>query len=294
MRLKEFQIYSYQAPTSLGFIREGLIVRLVSNKDEEGIGEIAPLPERSHETLEEALHFTKELQKRFLLGDFSPALFPPSVMFGMEMALSTLLFPLAEDVSFKLYTGKLKLKDLSVSDSIKLCKSQKGPIRIDLNQKWDLAKTVEFCSHFTPSDFLYIEEPVSLFTDLEKFYDQTGFSYAVDEHLSTQPLERLLKLRGLSHLIIKPTLHGGLHQCKKIIEQAKNAKCVLSSAYETTLGLMHIAAIASKLTPFEPIGISTHTIFQDPLIPFNPHDLIIKKELYQKPPLAWHKLQRIA
>ena len=293
MKLKEFEIYSYKLPTSLGFIREGLIVRLINELGQEGIGEIAPLPGRSTETLKETLAFTGQLRDRFLLQDFSPAFFPPSVMFGMEMALSSLLFPIKEDTPFKLYSNKLKLKDLSVSEAVDLCKMTTEPLRVDLNRKWDLAKTVKFCSHFEPSDFLYIEDPVSIFKDLEKFYDQTGFSYAIDEYLSEHPLERLLKLRGLTHLVIKPTLHGGLNRCKFIVTEAKGMKCVFSSTYETGIGLMHIARIGATINSSEPMGIDTHSIFSEQLIPFNPQETLIQKELYHNLPIAWNKLQKV-
>lgn len=293
MKLVNFEIYSYKLPTSLGFAREGLIVRLINELGQEGIGEIAPLPGRSTETLKEALTFTRQLRDRFLLQNFSPALFPPSVMFGMEMALASLLFPIKEDIPFKIYSNKLKLKDLNINEAVDLCKRTNGPLRIDLNRKWDLAKTVKFCSHFSPTDFLYIEDPVSIFKDLEKFYDQTGFPYAVDEFLSEHPLSRLLQLRGLGHLVIKPTLHGGLNRCKSIVTEAGNKKCVFSSTYETGIGLMHIAKIGTAINPSEPIGIDTHSIFSEKLIPFNPGETLIKKELYHNLPIAWNKLQKV-
>ncbi len=292
MKLKEFEIYSYKLPTSIGIVREGLIVRLINEIGQEGIGEIAPLPGRSIETFSEALAFTKKIRDRFLKQDFTPALFLPSVMFGMEMALSSILFPMTKDIPFKLYSNKLKLKNLNVKEAVNLCKKEKGPLRIDLNRKWDLAKTVEFCSHFHPADFLYVEDPVSVFTDLEKFYDQTGFPYAVDEYLSEHPLDRLLKLRGLSHLVIKPTLHGGLQRCKAIATEVNMIPCIFSSCYETGIGLMHIAKIGALLNPNEPIGIDTHSIFQEQLFFFNPQEKLIKKELYHNPPIAWNTLQK--
>lgn len=295
MNLSKFEIYSYQ--------NKSLIIQLINEIGKEGVGEISPFWGRNHETFEEALLFTKKLRERFLRRDFSPILFPPSVMFGVEMALLSLLSPLKEDLSFELTrllsdpiqgerNVKIKLKDLSLPQAIAKTEqflASGSTIRIDLNRAWDLATAIEFCSHFHPRDFLYIEDPVSLFTDLEKFYDQTGFSYAVDEYLVMHPLERILPLRGLTHLIIKPTCQGGLNRCKLITEQAKGKTCVFSSAYETGIGLMHIARIATTLNPNHPIGIDTPSS----LIPFNPQERLLKKELYHQMPIAWNTLDKV-
>ncbi len=292
MKLANFEIFSYKLQTIFG-PKNGLIVRLTNELGKEGVGEISPLENRSHENFEEALIFTKNLRERFLKGDFSPVLFPPSVMFGMEMALSSLIFPQKENIRFKIYSNKLKLKNLSIDEAVSICKKAKGPLRIDLNKNWDLEKTVTFCSHFKKSDFLYIEEPVSHFRDIEKFYKQTRFPYAIDEHLSLHPLERIISLPGLTHLVIKPTLHGGLNQCEKIHTSLPHLTTVFSSCYETPIGLMHIAKIASILNPNEPIGIDTTSIYQEKLFAFDPKEELIKKEFYQNPPIPWSNLKQI-
>jgi O-succinylbenzoate synthase len=281
MKLANFEIYAYNFPTTLGFNRKGFIVRLIDESGKEGAGEIAPLPGRSIETLDQALAAIKQIRMRFLTGDFSPAFFPPSVMFGMEMALSEFLFPDLEPIQTQVYRNKLKLKDLSVLDAVKICKAQSKPLRIDLNSQWELTKTIEFCSHFKPEDFIYIEDPVSLFTDLEKFYDQTGIPYALDEYLSHHPLERILSLPGLTHLIIKPTLHGGLTRCKAIQKASNNKTLIFSSAYETPIGLAHIARIAASLSPKQSHGLATESIFTPPL------------EIKKGHPIPWHTLEKV-
>jgi O-succinylbenzoate synthase len=292
MKLTKFEIYSYELPTIFGS-KKGLLVRLTNDLGKEGVGEIAPLENRSAESLQEALAFTKNLRLRFLKGDFTKVLFPPSVMFGMEMALSSLLFPLTEDLTFKIYSNKLKLKDLSVEEAVSLCKKESGPLRVDLNRSWDLEKTIAFCNHFQKEDFHYIEEPVSRFRDIEIFQNETGFPYAIDEHLSHHPLERIVCLKGLTHLVVKPTLHGGFTQCEKIIKSSSFIKVVFSSSYETPVGLMGIAKIASFLTPNERIGIDTASIYKEPLFHFDPKVELIRKELYQSPPIPWEKLEKI-
>ncbi len=256
MKIKKFEIDFYKLPTSLGFVREGLIITLVDDFGNVRKGEIAPLPGRSHETLEEAFTVIKKIRERFLSGDFTLPFFPPSVLFGIDMALAP-----SKDLPYSVYTNKLKLKNLTIEEAVILCKKQNFPLRIDLNRAWTLEKTVEFCKHFKKEDFIYIEDPVANFTDLEKFYDQTGFPYAVDEYLALQPLEWISNLRGLTHLVIKPTLFGGIEQCREIVNCTKHLTHIFSSAYETPLGLSRIAQISCALSFGEPVGIATEHIF---------------------------------
>ena len=256
MKIEEFEIELYKLPTSLGFVREGIIITLTDDLGRVRKGEIAPLPGRSHETLLDALAVTKKVRERFLRGDFSLPFFPPSVVFGIDMTLAS-----NEDLPFKVYSNKLKIRNLSLSEAVDLCKKQNGPFRIDLNRSWPLEKTVEFCKQFKAGDFLYLEDPVSNFTDLEKFYDQTGFHYAVDEFLALHPLERIANLRGLTHLIIKPTLFGGIEECRNIVNETRHLCHIFSSAYETSLGLNRIAQIGASLSPSEAVGIATGHIF---------------------------------
>ena len=50
MKLSLFEVYRYTLPS-----RNGIFVRLRNEIGQEGVGEVAPLPGRSKETLEEAL-----------------------------------------------------------------------------------------------------------------------------------------------------------------------------------------------------------------------------------------------
>lgn len=277
--LAEMKIYTYSLPMVIGGVRKGIIIELFDKRGRRGVGEVAPLPGWSHESYEDTLHFIKQLKSKIAKGDFSPITFPSSVMFGMESALKHLTSPLDRDLTFT-YTNllydnedvqgevKLKLGQYKVEKAIELVEKfleKKITLRIDLNRKWDLQDTVNFCSHFSPDDFLYIEEPVKHFTTLATFYEKTGFRYALDETLLHHPLERILKLPGLSHLILKPTLHGGFAQCQNIVKQAKEIECVFTSAFETSVGLSHIVRLAQELSPQQPIGIDTSKLFSSDL-----------------------------
>ncbi len=312
MKLAAFDIFSYEVPLDIGMKRKGFIIRLGDTTGREGFGEIAPLPGLSHESLEETFAFLKSLREKILQKDLSPTFFPPSVMFGMESAVSQLYRPLNEDLSFETtrffydpreeapVSGnvKIKLGSCTVGEGIEIAKRfiEKGAhLRIDLNRKWSLNQTKEFCGHFSPSDILYIEEPVHYFMELEAFYEETGFPYAIDEHLLFHPLERILKLKGLSHLIVKPSIHGGLEQCKAIQIAASGIECVFGTSFETDIGLAHIVRISSLINPGKIVSVDTYksheySVLKKP-IPFRKG--LIKKELFNQMPLDYSKLTKL-
>lgn len=95
--MRKARIYSFSLPMEAGVIlryqrlktRDGLLVCL-QDGDNEGWGEISPLPEFSRETLEEATAETiKRLNEWVKEGKISNSLLP-SVAFGCSCALAEL------------------------------------------------------------------------------------------------------------------------------------------------------------------------------------------------------------
>ena len=277
MKLSLFEVYRYTLPS-----RNGIFVRLRNEIGQEGVGEVAPLPGRSKETLEEALTALNDIKLRLFSKNLTSTTYPPSVLFGMEMAMLSLLSPLKEERLFSLIYRtpthkecKLKRSEITVD----LCKrliDEGFRIRLDFQCKPD----PEFLSHFTPNDFLYIEDPVARTEDLRPFYERTGFSIALDE------LDAPSDTPGVTHRIVKPSLYGGLSYCKTLHERYPNQTIVYSSLNETAIGLHHIARIALETNPNQPIGIDT-----DPLLPlFKPRSCSLPPALLQP---DWSSLQKL-
>ncbi len=229
-------------------------------------GEIAPLPGWSKETLEEA-----EGQLRAHLEGHVPFenLFP-SVAFGVESAMtplpdidlpiSSLLMGTYEQIIKKAETlstksVKLKISGLSKTEAKDLIYKLKDrfSLRIDLNRAWDLKEAAEFFAEFKPDDFDYIEEPLKNPAELKFF----PLPIALDESLLEVAIESLPNLKAI---VYKPTLLGGLSRCKTFLRY--NKPIVLSSAFESGIGLLNIAAIAQNLDLTSPIGIDTCTFLK--------------------------------
>lgn len=277
--LTRAKLYPYELTIFRRHSKKGLILEISDESGRKGYGDISPLSGWSFESFPEAQKAAEKLVATLEEGRPVEGFLPPSVSFAYQSALASLENPPKAPIDFSvpyLVTGgeitlsemteikgeriKLKLGSLSLKQAIDLTEELVAlgcKIAIDVNRKWELAKSVDFFSRFAKDTFLYVEEPCYLFTDLERFYQKTGIYYAVDESLRAQPLSVLQKMEGLGYIVLKPTLIGGDQECKNLIESLPSAKAIFSSSYESSVGLMHIARLSAKYSPEMPVGIGT-------------------------------------
>lgn len=250
------KIFYYRINISpLNSPREGFLIETT-----QGWGEVAPLPGYSRENLNEVFYQLKELK-----NGKAPKLLP-SVAFGLfsctqeaiSWPASGLLMGTRKEIieQAKKLTGftsvKLKIKSLLLSEAIKVAQELKNHfrLRVDVEGKWSLAQAHEFCAHFKPDDFDYIEDPLSDPKDLFHFPFPIG-SDAIKSPIASKAV------------IWKPTLRG-------IPKTAPNL--VLSSAFESGIGIGKLVQLAHtlKLHP-HPIGLGTYhylseTLLEEPLV----------------------------
>lgn len=246
------KLYSYRIPidSPIGKMREGLILQ-----SERGWGEIAPLPGFSGESFEEA----KREILSVLRDGIAPAL--PSVRWGLACAkepfpLTPIKIPLCalgprEDFP----TVKIKLGHLPIHEAISLVKRllPHHRLRLDCNRAWTLEQALEFARSFSPDDFEYLEEPVKFLTDLIRFSELTHFPIALDESIGTDWNE----IPSLKAIVVKPTIVGSIPSVPP------HLKLILSSSYETGIGLLHIARCQQS---DHPIGLDTYRAFSSDLL----------------------------
>ncbi|PIS03010.1 MAG: hypothetical protein COT85_02995 [Chlamydiae bacterium CG10_big_fil_rev_8_21_14_0_10_42_34] len=232
------KLYRYKIPWRNAF-REGLIL-----SHNGGLGEIAPLPGFSKETLQEALDETLSwirTQKKVEL---------PSVSWGIQCTqkkIKPVHIPLcALGAKSDFTTVKLKLGHLSLDKAIHLVQKHLGKfkIRLDCNRAWSLESALEFAKHFRKSDFLYLEEPTKTFEELLEFSKITNFPIAIDESIHCD----WSKIPSLKAVVVKPTVVGTITQVPP------HLNLILSSSYESGLGLLHIANMAKTSLP---MGLDT-------------------------------------
>ena len=292
---KTMEIRLYQTRLVQGPIREGALLCLEDVRGYRGFGEIAPLPQRSRETLQEALAQLQGHKERILSFDWSmDNLFDeltklslyPSVQFGLESALLALLDPLppsTKEVSAFLYgtkeqilkqakqkqregytSAKLKVSHLPQNQAFSLVEQLQSmfSLRIDVNRAWETKESLQFFSAFSLNAFDYVEEPFKNPLDLALFTHPFAVDESFPDFLSLQDLEKLPRLKAL---VYKPTVQGGLLSLLPLQRWAisRGIQLVLSSSFESSVGLRCIAALADRLSLQAPLGIGTEVCLAD-------------------------------
>jgi O-succinylbenzoate synthase len=272
--------------------REGLLIQLENEKREISWGETAPLPGFSKETLEEALLQLTQIRHKVLNQEITDLSFLgslyPSVSFGLNSAFCNLSSP----VNFKTFalsgllqgtshqilakasllkkqgykSCKLKVKNLPLSEAIDLTKELKKDflLRIDANCSWELKAALDFLKHFAKEDFDYFEEPLKNPLELTEF---PGY-IALDESLQSKHLDSLQDLANLKAFVLKPSFLGFFHANHKLIKDAKERAIdiVLSSFYESGVGILEIARLASRLNITTALGVDTYTFLKEDVL----------------------------
>jgi O-succinylbenzoate synthase len=246
------RLYRYQLPK-----REGLILQY-----NDGWGEIAPLASLSRETFQEALDEMLSLLPH--IASAKPKL--PSVQFGISSArtpfsLKPLKIPFCpfERPEENNRGLKIKVGHLTVDEAIELARRYKSThfLRIDCNRKWSLNEALYFTSHFKADDFDYLEEPVRNRAELVQFSQLSAFPVAVDESVREGAIDSIPTLKAV---VIKPMILGSIPPYP--------VKTVLSSSYESSLGHLLIARLATERMLPSGLGtfrLSADTILQSPL-----------------------------
>jgi len=287
MKISTLSIHPYQIPLTNGQIRSGALICITNEAQNRSWGEVAPLPKWSQETLDQSLdqidcHRQRLQEINWSIDNWQEALAElslyPSVVFGLESALLALLDPLPAHTipTSALFMGsaqeilaqaklryqegfssaKLKVNQLSFAEAEQVIRSLKDRfhLRIDVNRAWDASDALDFFSQFSKNTFDYVEEPFKNPQDLPRF----THPLAIDE--SCLSLNQLKALPTLKTLVYKPTVRGGILGCLPLLDWTKknNVSLVLSSSFESDIGLASIASMAYRLGLTSPIGIGTY------------------------------------
>lgn len=235
-------VYTYSRRFN-GAVRQGALIRLERENGRVGWGEVAPLPGFSQETLDEALEDLIEGKNSSL----------PSVQWGLASAMMDLIDPIeVEKIPIRtLHTDKVKIGHLSLKEaSLKIEESQ--CTGVDMNGKWSLTDALTLAKTFPHLE--YFEEPLKPGEDAKAF----PFPVALDESLRKKNPPPYPQVK--TH-VIKPTLHG-----YPLPKKVKGIDFILSSSYESELGIYQLAKLAKRLKlPMKPMGLGTCHLFEEPL-----------------------------
>ncbi|CAM0553835.1 o-succinylbenzoate synthase [Halomonas sp. IOP_14] len=259
--------------------REGLLVSINGQW-----GEIAPLPGFSTETLAEAEAESLACLAALSRGEIvSPML--PSVQFGLDCAQRSWPLNLPAPLPpYLLLQGapaaliqslstadwqasppsrlKLKVARYAMEEELALIEQLAArlpttKLMLDANGGWTREEAQRFCEHLPLKQIDYLEEPCAAFADTIAVAEATGVAIALDETLSRRDAWNYHP--QLKALVIKPTLIGSLRDCEALVQRARtgNLRVVVSSSFESDLGLGLLARLASEWAPNEPPGLDT-------------------------------------
>ncbi|MBW3166187.1 o-succinylbenzoate synthase [Ferrimonas balearica] len=297
------KLYPYALPlaTPLRFAgqsldqRHGLLIKL-ERDGHTGWGDCAPLPGFSHESLAQCQSALQALAA----GQIDEAALPPAAHFALDCARWQCEGPhrLTLPASIPLLVGtpeqqlaqfdalttppgevKLKLARAPMEQEIALVyalleRQPKLLLRIDANRGWSAEQASHFAASVPPAALRYVEEPCANLNDSLRVAAQHRLPLALDE--TTQVADyQYESLPGVRALVLKPTLIGSLARLQQLVQQARldGVEVVLSSSFESNIGLTHLAHLAAELTPDSVPGLDTLAPLGADLLEANPWGL---------------------
>jgi len=285
MYIRQSRIFPYRMPS--GKMRQGCYLDIYAENGCIGRGEIAPLHGWSKETLQECVEAIGALNILSIQWDVSNIPqqvaglnLPPAAEFGLETALlscttsivtqdiqeAALCMGSCEEILSQAKkrkqegyrVAKVKIGSLSSLDAHFVVQNllPSFSLRLDINRAWTTERALSFLSSYATDTFEYIEEPCRNPLALNRFHHPIAVDESFPSVLSLQQLEAIPSLKAL---IYKPTLQGGMYRCSLLKKWAepRGVSIVLSSAFESVVGLSSIAAMAKRLQLCSPIGIGT-------------------------------------
>lgn len=134
-------------------------------------------------------------------------------------------------------------------------------IRLDANRAWSLPEARQFGRMLEDCRIEYIEEPLRDPAGFGEFYRETSLPLALDETLDGASPHNFLPPPGTAAVILKPGVIGGFERSCRWAELARRRqlKVVVSSAFESGVGLAALANLAAVLNPDDvPCGLDTY------------------------------------
>lgn len=173
--------------------------------------------------------------------------------------------------TLKLKVGRNSIEeDLEKVAAVRRWADSSVRLRLDANQAWNLDEAIEFGRAARKYEIEHMEEPLRDSARLEDFYRGCGVAYALDESLRTMNPADVGARLGLAALILKPTLLGGMEKSLQFVRRALELDLVpvLSSSFESSVGLFALADMAAAVAPETACGLGTAAWFAEDLLDF--------------------------
>jgi O-succinylbenzoate synthase len=166
--------------------------------------------------------------------------------------------------------------------------------RVDANQAWTLAEAKEVLCAVEDCNLAYCEEPLQNPQEFLQLKEFCSVRLALDETLWRDPELVTLIQESLHAFILKPGILGGWQETVRWINRARTSRIlpVLSSSFESGIGSLWIAMLASSYVPEAPaVGLDTAFWFEKDLL--DPPFTSRIQNGYIKIPKNWPKIYEL-
>jgi O-succinylbenzoate synthase len=260
----DLKFFPYSLRLGAPFLeKKGVHVSWINESNISCYADISPLQGYSQETLNDII---KKLEKIRIQKNLNHIDLYPSMDFALNHPLleGESINPLRyqalvyrHDLDIKplhlFKTLKIKINSFEDNEVISLIKtySKTHDLRLDAERKPLSKKLLNFLIEHE-NHYDYIEEPLC--------HDRKGLKIALDETLYIE--KTMNDFQDVHALIYKPTLCGGLKKIELFLEAAKkhHLKIILSSSYESSLGLLMLMKLHQELNKTQVIDIGLDTL----------------------------------
>jgi O-succinylbenzoate synthase len=171
--------------------------------------------------------------------------------------------------SIKLKLGQRVLEDdIALTYRVHARLDDKATLRLDANRSWTYAQAIAFGKAIGSLPIEYIEEPLQDASRLAELAGEWSLPIALDETLIAQDAGDIQPFENLKAMVLKPTLLGGFGRTLEYVKRAHDLslKTVVSSCFESAIGLNLLAHFASQIAPDTPCGLDTSEWFKENLL----------------------------
>ncbi len=140
--------------------------------------------------------------------------------------------------------------------------------RLDPNRSWSFSTCMNVAENLAGLPVEYLEEPLRMGESVPQLIAQCPLAIALDETLREITVEELVRYRGAAALVLKPTLMGGFTICSRFAEAGAllGMKSIVSSCYESGVGIFALGRFASSLDYIGAAGLDTYSHIKKDLL----------------------------
>ncbi len=148
----------------------------------------------------------------------------------------------------KVKVGRPELEsDVALVSAVREAVGERVALRIDANGRWGLDEAERAIERLAGFDLELVEQPVSSLDDLARLRRRVAVPLAADESVrSLEDARRLRALGAADAVVLKVQALGGVRRALAIAEAA-GVPAIVSSMYETSVGIAAGLALAAAL-----------------------------------------------